>query len=72
MAVGLIYKLKSFGVSRNLLNLIKHYLTDRFERVPLNGQCSDLQPVLAGVRQGSILEPLFFLIYVNDLKWIEI
>ena len=57
---GLLYKLKSFGISGNLLNLIKHYLTDRFQRVLLNGQCSNWQPVLAGVPQGSILGPLFF------------
>ena len=61
---GLLYKLKSFGISGNLLNLIKHYLTDRFQRVLINGQCSNWQPVLAGVHQGSILGPLFFLIYI--------
>ena len=48
---GLLYKLKSFGISGNLLNLIKHYLTDRFQRVLLNGRCSNWQPVLAGVPQ---------------------
>ena len=47
--------------------MIKHYLTDRFQRVPLNGQCSNWQPILVGVPQGSILGPLFFLMYINDL-----
>ena len=63
---GLLYKLRSFSISGNLLNLIKRYLTDRFLRVLLNGQCSNWQPALAGVRQGSILGPLFF-VYINDL-----
>ena len=37
---SLLYKLMSFGICGNLLNLIKHYLTDRFQRVLLNAQCS--------------------------------
>ena len=63
---GLLYKLKSLGISGNLLDLIEHYLTDRFQRVLLNGQCSNWQPVLAAAAQGSILGP-FFLMYINDL-----
>ena len=65
---GLLYKLKSFGISGNLLNLIKHYLTDRSQRVLLSGQCSNWQPILAGAPQGSILGHLLFLIYMNDLS----
>ena len=64
---GLPYKLKSFGISENLLNLIKHYLNDRSQRVLLNGQCSNCEHILAGVPQGSILGPLSFLIYITDL-----
>ena len=59
--------LKKNGVSGNLLELIKSFLSDRVQRVTLNGKTSDWECIRAGVPQGSILEPLFFLIYINDL-----
>ena len=64
----LLNKLKSLGISGNLLNLFRSFLNDRQQRVVLNGQLSDWTPILAGVLQGSILGPLHFLIYVNDLS----
>ena len=64
---GLLFKLEKNGVSGNLFQLIKSFLSGRFQRVLLNGQTSDWETIQAGVPQGSILGPLFFLIYINDL-----
>ena len=58
---GLIFKLKSFEVSNSLLCLIESFLSNRFQRVLLNGHTSEWLPVNVGVPQGSILGPLFSL-----------
>ena len=65
---ALLNKLESLGISGNLLNLFCSFLNDRQQRVVLNGQLSNWTPILAVVLQGSILGPLLFLIYVNDLR----
>ena len=64
---GLLFKLESFGIRGKLLNLLEDDLSNRFQRVLLNRQESSWFPIKAGVPQGSIIEPLLFLIYINDL-----
>ena len=57
---GLIYKLKSMGLSHSLLKLTQSFLTKKFQRALFNGQTSGQIPEKAGIPQGSILGPLFF------------
>ena len=67
MAQRSSFKLSQNGISVNLLDLLSSFLSDRKQRVLLNGQISEWRNVTAGIPQGSILEPLLFLIYINHL-----
>ena len=63
----LLRKLQHYGIDGNSLNLIKSYLTNRFQYVQFENSDSSLLEVKSGISQGSILGPLFFSILINDL-----
>ena len=63
----LLYKIESHGISGNVAAWIGEWLCDHKQQVVLNGKFSRLQDVLSGVPQGSVLGPILFLIFVNDI-----
>ena len=63
----LLYELETYCVKGEILNHLRNYLRERYQRVVLNGQTSSWELIKLGVPQGSALGPLMFLMYMNGL-----
>ena len=65
----LLLKLKAHGIMDSITDWIEQWLTDRRQRVVADGEVSNWKSVLSGVHKGSVLGPILFLIYINDLDY---
>ncbi len=67
----LLDKLKYYGNDKTAHRLFESYLKDRKQYVDIDGTSSEIKPIITGVSEGSILGPLLFIIYINDISFVS-